>query len=36
MDDFKNDVPLCLFKDYREARIWVQKNIPELMDVNEI
>ena len=36
MDDFKNDVPLCLFKDYKEARIWVQKNIPELMDMNEV
>jgi phosphatidate phosphatase APP1 len=36
MDDFKNDVPLCLFKDYKEARIWVQNYLPELMDINEL
>lgn len=36
MDKFKSEIPFCLFKDYKEARIWVQKNITELMDVNEV
>jgi phosphatidate phosphatase APP1 len=32
--DFRNEVPVCLFKNYKAARIWVQKNIPELVEVN--
>jgi hypothetical protein len=35
MDKFKSEIPFCLFKNYKEARIWVQKNIPELVDANE-
>ncbi|NBU35441.1 MAG: DUF2183 domain-containing protein [Bacteroidetes bacterium] len=32
MANFKSEVPFCLFKNYKEARIWVQKNIPELVE----
>lgn len=35
MAAFRNEVPFCLFKNYKEARIWVQKNIPELVDLHE-
>ncbi len=35
MEEFKSEVPFCLFKNYKEARIWVQKNIPEMVDANE-
>jgi phosphatidate phosphatase APP1 len=32
---FGREVPICLFKNYKEARIWVRKNIPELVDVQK-